>query len=708
MAIQSDQEIVCEAFSRHFSKYQSEPLIIYGIGVMTKLLIDSFPSFNIVALMDETRAGESIYGKPIVPPEAVLALGVKRIVIVATANNTNIIFHRIAKFCAANGVEVYSIDGKRLKLRPDGGKFPAGKYQNINEARLRAKIDTADVVSFDVFDTLLMRKTLYPRDIFHIVARRGGIPDFYNARVKAETELYPGEAIQRIYDGVQALLRLSGAERERLLALEIETEKAFLVARDGMAAMLRYAGACGKPVYLVSDMYLPRALIAELLADKGISVPPERILVSCDFGVGKRGGLFKVLRRQCKGQKIVHIGDNMQADIHAAAADGIEDTFFAPSALEMLGDSPMADLLTYTQNLADRIAIGRFIAAQLNDPFLFSRTGGKLEVADNARLGQCFFAPIVLNYLIWLAEQVQKEPYDAIICSARDGWLIQQIIESRAAWRAQFPRLVYYHTSRKTAMRALLNDKSDILEVLKIKYAGSTADILTRNFALLPEELLPRETGETDEAYLLRHQPLILAHGRQTKARCRRYVQTLRLPPGAKLGYVDFTSSGTAQLALVKMTDFEVTGLYFMHLGGSFFIEEKDALCIRSLFEKQSYYTFSNKLLHYYTELENILTSYEPTVDDFDEDGKPIFALERRTDAFFEDLRVIHAAIADYCAEFDWDWLRDMSGAVSELLFSYLHADFTIQKASYFEGNTVYEDVLGRTWRTFGNAAVEG
>jgi FMN phosphatase YigB (HAD superfamily) len=696
-----DAAFIRDAFHKNFARYADEPLVIYGIGIMTKLVLDDFPAYNIVGLMDETRAGERIYDKPILSEHELVRLGVKRIIIIATANNTNIIFHRIVRFCKENRIDLYSLDGKLLTMR-NASEKNFKKYDDVTYETLKSKIDAADAVSFDVFDTLVMRQTLYPRDIFHIVEKQSKLPGFYNARVKSETELHPGESIHAIYDGLAEFPGLDRLGREALLSAELSTERACIVPRHSVVSALKYALSIGKDVYAVSDMYIPSEPLSGILAGAGIEIQRDRLLVSCDFGVDKQSGLFDILRRRVGDRRILHIGDNKAADIDSAASCGIDSSFLLYSAYEMLLDSDMSELLTYTQKLSDRLLIGRFICVQLNDPFLFRRTAGKLEASDNYSLGQSFFAPIILSYIAWLTKRVRDEHFDCLFCSARDAWLIKEIIENDRELYPKFPKLIYYYTSRKTAMRTLLDAESDISEVLKIKHAGSSADILTRNFCLSPDALLPHE-GESEEAYIIKHKDLIFAKAAQTKQNSKKYLSGLGVRRGSKVGYIDFTSSGTTQLGLTKISALEVKGLYFLRLGGMEFIREKEELTIDSFFERQSFYYFGSKLLNYYTELENILSSYEATVDDFDDDGKPVFAKDHRSEAFFVALREIHRAVIDYCGRFCIDLFDDCSGAAAELLFSYLHEDFAIQSASYFSENYVYDDLQSRVWKVFGS-----
>ena len=68
-------------------------------------------------------------------------------------------------------------------------KVKNGEYEDcgkIDIERIKGLIDKNDVISFDVFDTLVLRSVEKPEDIFHIVGNRLDCNDFYSIRKRAE------------------------------------------------------------------------------------------------------------------------------------------------------------------------------------------------------------------------------------------------------------------------------------------------------------------------------------------------------------------------------------------------------------------------------------------------------------------------------------------------------------------------------------------
>ena len=243
----------------------------------------------------------------------------------------------------------YTFDGKRYHEFPEqaAGRAPLEKYRNANSGRLwergaeseavgrplpihLAKSMLAfDVVSFDVFDTLILRPFSEPSDLFILVGEELGIMDFCEIRKKAEedarrrSEFLRGSREVTLYDIYEMVEEETGVEAVSGARTEFLTERKLCFANPYMLEVFRMVKARGKTVVAVSDMYLPRELMEELLRSCGYEGFDD-ILVSCDYSCTKRkGGLFDILRKKYRGV-IFHVGDHPRSDVEAARERGIE------------------------------------------------------------------------------------------------------------------------------------------------------------------------------------------------------------------------------------------------------------------------------------------------------------------------------------------------------------------------------------------------
>ncbi|MDR1370517.1 MAG: hypothetical protein LBJ72_10420 [Dysgonamonadaceae bacterium] len=697
----SEKQYVLDSFRLHFETLAQKKLVIYGIGENTQRILQHFKEHNIVGLMDQARTGEMIYGKKIISEKEVLELGVDTIIIVAKASITRIIFRRIASFCATHSIRVFDFNGKVLGIQKTVEKS-FDRYRGMNMATLKERILQADVVSFDVFDTLVMRRVLYPHDIFLIVASKIEGTEYQKqiyaeARVKAERELYnEGKVpdIHEIYDRIQLALEISDEMKILWKDIEIQTEAQYLIPRKSMCEALHFAITASKEVILTSDMYLPEPILRRLLVDLGIKINQTQIFVSCDHGVTKSNGLFDIiLRSRAGGKKMLHVGDNHEADERFAKEYGIDDVFPIESALVMLEDSYACELLKYDDTLCNRLMIAEFIGRQLNDAFLFSDTRGKFRVKNNYEVAYSFIAPIIYSFFGWLTAKANELKLEHIFFSARDGFLLDKISKLLHDKIPDFPITHYFYTSRIVASLAGLNSDDDILYFASLPYSGSLKDMLKNRFRLTEDEI-EAFGGENLNAYLIEHRDAIMKHSRTVRANYLRYIECLQVKNGSRVGFFDFFSSGTCQKALSHFVDYELYGIYFSRINDNYKADLKIETWLGMGYAyKENYY-----LLEDYFFMENILTSYEPTLEDFDSHGQPMFAPEHRTKTQIDSLYEMHDAILDYVArdENNIHQVAAMNKKLPDFIFHLLGNTYSVVETDYLITNVVEDRFCNR------------
>jgi len=687
-----EKQFLIDTFCKFFKNFKENKIVIYGIGKSTQHILENFNEYNFIGLMDEVRTGETIYGKNIISKEQALELGTNTIIIVARKANIPIIFKRIYEFCKKYSIQVYDINGNNLMTKNDDIKN-FDKYKNISLEILKDKVLSADVVSFDVFDTLVMRRVLYPKDIFMIAGDKINLDIFAKTRVKAEMELYYDEGknpnIHEIYDRLQQILGMPDETKNHWKNTEILTEKEYLIQRKKICEIFEYAKSMGKKVFLVSDMYLPKDILGGLLNELGISIDAEHILVSCDYRLFKSDGLFDILKNKTVNKKILHIGDNYEADILSAKKYGIDDVFHIESAVVMLADSYACDLLKYESNLYNRTIIGEFISQQLNDPFAFSKTQGKFIVESNYDMTYSFFAPAICGFFSWMTAKAKELDLKHILFGARDGYIFEEISKLLRHAIPDIPQTAYFYTSRAVAVLAGLNSDRDILQAAHIAYSGSIEQMLKSRFYL--KDCLER--GEcSDDEYILKHREQIIENSKIMRNNYMKYIKSLDIEQGSKVGFLDFVSSGTCQNSLSNFVDFDLYGLYFAKIHN----EERRDLAIETLYGEihinmESYHILDNFIL-----FENILTSYDPTLQNFDENGTPIFIPEKRTEKQIESLKEIHRAILDYAQKMNISGFKNADKELLDLIFYLLCEKYSILATDYFESEVQADEFCNR------------
>lgn len=635
--VMSEKEYIIHCYKTYFSCFQDKKIVIYGIGKNTQIILEHFESDNIIGLMDECRAGEQIYGKEIISMEEALKRGAELILIVARASNVSIIYRRISETCIRQGIVVYDINGEEVNPKAIVNR-EYSSYKQITFENLKQKIDDAEVVSFDIFDTLIMRDVLYPRDIFSLVEKQVG-RKFRNKRIRAEMDLYSegkNPCLKEIY---------AAMSEEFIPEHEIETERRHLYRRKSGCRALDYALRQGKEIYFVSDMYLDSVTLENILRGMNIPVRRGQILVSCEFGLSKHNGLFSILRKCVGNRKILHIGDNREADIEAAEQYGVDKTFYIPNALKMLEDSYADSLLAYTENLENRLVIGKFLVQVFSDGFLFSNSQGRIVLSNNRQIGSIFVSPFVYRFYGWMVQEAKKRNLTHILLAARDGRIIERIYHYFKETGLEQPQMDYFYISRAVAVLAGIKDDEDILHACRLAFNGNISEKLKSRFRLSDSEICQR-VDTTEQEYILRHKKAILKSAKAVRERFLKYISSICSEDSEKIGFFDFISSGTCQKALMNIVNFNLTGLYMGNVNNE--TEYKADIDVSSMFGSYNVFQKGEYVLTNYFLLENIITSEEATLVDFDEDGRPVLDKETRTEKQMEDLRDIQDAILEY------------------------------------------------------------
>ncbi|MBO7218714.1 MAG: hypothetical protein J6V40_01915, partial [Clostridia bacterium] len=215
------------------------------------------------------------------------------------------------------------------------GAESMGYQKEHTPQELVEKLAQFDVISFDIFDTLILRPFQNPSDLFMLVGHRLNQQDFRNIRIKAETKIRNkninlglGSEVT-IYDIYNEVNRCTGVDVEIGLQTEFQTEKDFCFANPYMKQVYDGLIALGKTVIITSDMYYPHDMMVELLTSCGYT-GFDKLYVSCDYNASKRDGhLYNEISKDYRVKKIIHVGDNFVSDIISANEKGLDTHYYA-------------------------------------------------------------------------------------------------------------------------------------------------------------------------------------------------------------------------------------------------------------------------------------------------------------------------------------------------------------------------------------------
>ena len=265
-----------------------------------------------------------------------------------------------------------------------------------------------DVVSFDVFDTLIFRPFANPTDLFYLVEAKTQCFNFCELRPQAEQvsrakTTKPNFEVD-IYDIYQELANMCWLKKEDA-NIEIELEKDVCYANPYMKEVYDILKSRGQKMVVTSDMYLPHDVIKAILDKNGYD-GFEKIYVSNEYGFNKASGkLFEVVKKDYPGS-IIHVGDNVEADVMGATRAKIASCHYQQCNSYGNPFRP-ASLISPVSSVYKGI-VNNYMYNGFAD--------------DSARedFGFIYAGPVVAGFCEWLNEFCHEKSLDKILFLARD------------------------------------------------------------------------------------------------------------------------------------------------------------------------------------------------------------------------------------------------------------------------------------------------
>lgn len=630
---------------KFLEEYKGCKIAIYGLGAETERVLKEIGDcFRVVGLLDSYQSSGSLYGKPIISLERAIAESVRLILVAARPGSCRAIAKRIGGICREKEIALFDTRGNDL-CDTKRVVYDFKKVSGYTKSQIMQKALTYDTVSFDLFDTLIMRQVLSPADVFELVddrLRQHGIviEDFPDKRMASEKELSRNRAprLSEIYAHMKRVYQLPEIEPEQMAVLEWEIDCGLVIPRREVCRLLSDLEARGKKVYIVSDSYYNKKQIVGILKKCGITHYTD-VFVSCEYETGKTQGLFHEFKQVTDAWSYLHIGDDAAADVESAEKHGISVCRIY-SGMDLLECAGYMGLWDYTQNLSDRIRIGMFVANVFNSPFQFETEGCRIGVHTAYDIGYVFFAPMICDFVLWFREQAEKYRLENILFCARDGYLVKQLYDELCNQISS----VYFLTSRMAAIRAGMESEADIRYVGDMKFSGSLFEQLEERFGIQVSAAQKQKDGRAD---LMDYAQEIFDRAAVSRKNYSTYIGRLGLKEG-ETGFFDFVAKGTTQMYMGRLMEQHLKGIYFLRLDKEQ-MRGKD-LDIISFYDTEE---MNNSIIFrdYYI-LETMLTAPMPSVREFDEEGNPVYAEETRKESDIRCFQEAQEGIRGYFREY--------------------------------------------------------
>ncbi len=288
-------------------------------------------------------------------------------------------------------------------------------------------------ISFDIFDTLVLRNVNKPTDVFKVVEEKYNsiykdkVKDFSINRIKAQVDVSKWDTkvetlIEDFYEELKKYYNKDVCKK--LYELEKEVEINLCVPNRKYINLYSNLVKDNKKIIITSDMYLDIDTIKEILNKCGIT-KYEKLYLSSKYQKRKSNGSmydFIIKDLNISKKDIIHIGDNNISDNIIPRLKGINTIHVKNKKQVMFYNKKV--------NNNDYDMLENFISnnVDLNKSYYY-------------KMGYETFGPILYGFSKWLHESIKT---DKIFFLSRDGYLISKafdILEKKEG--------TYFYASRR-------------------------------------------------------------------------------------------------------------------------------------------------------------------------------------------------------------------------------------------------------------------
>lgn len=296
------------------------------------------------------------------------------------------------------------------------------KHTRMTVEEFYRKIEPYDVISFDVFDTLILRKVCRPEDVFYLLQKELQYINFKSIRMDAEWRARQKRykehgdyevTLEEIWSIVYELTTIDASDG---IQTEINCENSVCYANPYFEEIVRLARAAGKKIILCSDMYLSAERIKRML--EAVGYPSfDDCFISCDYRKSKKNGdLFEIVKKKYgENTRYIHLGDNEYSDVKMARKHGFDAIHY--QNVQDIGDKYRSkDMSSIVYSIYSGIVNG------------FLHNG--LECKDSLyEFGYLYGGLFVVGYCQFIHEFVKNNSIDKVLFLSRDGDILLKVYE---------------------------------------------------------------------------------------------------------------------------------------------------------------------------------------------------------------------------------------------------------------------------------------
>lgn len=307
-------------------------------------------------------------------------------------------------------------------------------------------LPAVDAVSFDIFDTALVRYVDHPVDVFFHLAQHPAFKAHRLQKPISRQRIEAENVARKMVFGIlassevnlleiyQVFCDLNGISREHaegFVAAEEQIELDLCIACRPIQRLAEEAASSGKRVLFVSDTYHTAEFLLRLLRKIGYRVEPEDIYASSVARKSKQSGdLFPEVLASIgiAPERVLHLGDHPVSDYTKALSAGVNTILHAHKA---------------SRETSNLLALSGAQGKNSDDRSLSqsSVVRGMLQTADQTatehghgnefwwKFGYCSAGPLTVGFCQWLEQSLRSEGMEHACFLMRDGELLFQVYQ---------------------------------------------------------------------------------------------------------------------------------------------------------------------------------------------------------------------------------------------------------------------------------------
>lgn len=457
-------------------------------------------------------------------------------------------------------------------------------FNNIIEQTKKFKIGNKGILpsfySFDVFDTLIARRCLIPKGIFYKVMENikssdENFPDIFHhdyVTIRMQAESNCRELLNKtigqyeitfddIFLRIKAVYDLNDSQIKKLIEWEIQAEYENIIPVRNMVEKAEQLVHENETVVLISDMYLPKEIITNMISLISPRLAALPLYLSSDKGVQKVSQqlYLKVYKDYSpwKFKKWIHYGDNASSDGVKAKELGINSHVHAIPKLNAYETGLINKIRNYDAYLLSGLfARMRIDSVNEKDYFCYAHVSGYM-----------------IPYVAWCVRNALEKGINTLYFISRDGHFLKEIADAYINMHQLSIKTKYFYGSRRAwripAMIDNIDDEffsnfGNLVGVDNYEKLLSALDISHNLFQKYFHELGLNKTSHINATDLVSLRNFFSKSEKYRgylleRAKCKReividYIKQ-EINPDEKYAFVEYWARGYTQTCLSKLLE---------------------------------------------------------------------------------------------------------------------------------------------------------